>query len=743
MLRRYLWLVLAICYAITLNPLHTLAASPDSLRWYAGDTHIHTAIHAVSSIAKRVEEGIAGGLDWVAITRHKRSGAFWKAHEVDAAFDRHYPRMAPILGMEWDEPPELGREDIVVLGVSRHSPIPEDNLQSVIDWSNREGGVFIFAHPSPFVFENIHKWSDYIAFEGYSGSPGWNPACQPGAAWDALLTEGDPMFIVGASDNHGQPYLGDRIVKTYVLAKSNRPADIIEGIRAGRVYVSERGQVRLDFSVDGKGMGETIIVDQAHLQVELTVDADIPITLIQLIGNGKEVWSVAPDTTAYESRFQVPVSPSLRYVRLIVETAETTTMGNPVFLTQEGVTQKTAKRKTPPHPLADWHQRMQGGRNIMPELQAALQIQLADSDPVTRMNAAYGMIEFGVPNTLDALFTLAADSIPQVRAYAARMLAGRAGVDHLPQIRTLLRDEDPLVRLWAVRAIELTGVSEARSILFDMLDDGTFWVHFAAVEGLLDIAAQDITVFDDLTDRVRAGDLNAADPFNWAPPDRKSAMIELLQDQYDQTPSDNKALYLALERLGASPAKTYRFTAERATTPPLIDGRLDDAVWQDTPPTISLVQDDVSGTSDAATQAHIVYDDQALYVAFRCPASQNDSNTPQDVEYVMIGFDTNHNGGIDYTFEIDRNGQIFGEKDGITAWQKPVQMKSSTTSTGWLVEIAIPYTSIEWLEPVADKTWGFNIGHGARGQNTRLTSWAPTLGQPSNANRYGTLLFGD
>jgi hypothetical protein len=30
--------------------------------WYAGDTHVHTAIHAISSIDKRIEEALKGGL---------------------------------------------------------------------------------------------------------------------------------------------------------------------------------------------------------------------------------------------------------------------------------------------------------------------------------------------------------------------------------------------------------------------------------------------------------------------------------------------------------------------------------------------------------------------------------------------------------------------------------------------------------------------------------------------------------
>jgi hypothetical protein len=71
---------------LLVNPYLSVGQQEDA--FYAGDTHVHTAVHAITSIDERIEEGLEGGLDWVATTRHKRSGAYWKGKEVVLASNR-------------------------------------------------------------------------------------------------------------------------------------------------------------------------------------------------------------------------------------------------------------------------------------------------------------------------------------------------------------------------------------------------------------------------------------------------------------------------------------------------------------------------------------------------------------------------------------------------------------------------------------------------------------------------------
>lgn len=709
-----------------------------AMRWYAGDTHVHTAIHAVSSIPKRVEEGIEGGLDWVAITRHVRSGALHKASEVDSAYSRYSPRIAPILGLEWDEPPDLGVEDIVILGVNRYAPIPGENLQDIIDYANREGGVFIFAHPSPYVFENIHKWRDYTAFEGHSGGR-WNEACAPGAAWDRLLSDGISMFIVGASDNHNDPFLGDKIVKTYVLAGSNQPADIIAGMRAGRVYVSERNQIQLSFEVNRQQMGGVAPVEGGQVTVSIRAAARTAIRRVELIGNGQRLWSGQPGALQFEMDQTIPVAPTLRYLRLVVESTDATAMSNPVFLSHEGTNGKAVHTPTVEHPLAGARRLAASGTDARQDVQTLLNGWLKGSDPQKRMLGAYGLLDLALPDARPAVRMLAHDSTLAVRRYAARTLAGFAVPGDFDLIRRLIADPDEQVRLWGVRALEASRARKARVTLMDMLEDDAYWVHYAAMEALVDMARADTTLFDELARRVDAGKLGSAEPFRWASPKKRRAVVDRLQARYAKTRT--QPLYITLESLGASPAASIKTGVLAADVRPNIDGKLDDPIWTTRPPDLSFQQDDLASGLSTGSRAWIARTADTMYVAVTC-ASVTATPPPGMVEYVVIGFDTNHNGGIDYTFEIDRSGRVRGQKDGLTVWNAPILARVESLAQGWTAEIAIPFSSVEYAKPVAGQTWGFNVLQGVQGKNALLLAWSPTLGRVSDARRYGAITFG-
>ena len=68
--------------------------------------------------------------------------------------------------------------------------------------------------------------------------------------------------------------------------------------------------------------------------------------------------------------------------------------------------------------------------------------------------------------------------------------------------------------------------------------------------------------------------------------------------------------------------------------------------------------------------------------------------------HVHTAIHTNHNGGIDWTFEIDRNGRGQGEKDGIMDWNMEIDAKISLSSDGWIAEVAIPCAVIEWKKKI-------------------------------------------
>jgi tetratricopeptide (TPR) repeat protein len=311
------------------------------LRWFAGDMHVHCHPHGCSTVPERVQEAMGGGLDFVALTNHKREALFRGADEMAAQHRKFFPKISVLVGMEWDDLSGLNGDDVIVFGVDPKTA-PPSTLQDAIDWVNQQGGVFIFAHPADRVKAHWTTYQGATAFEGFTAS-NWNQETDVGKAWDELLNVGERVFIVGSSDNHAQKFLGERIVKTYVGADSNRPADIVRALRAGRMFVSEQDRVRIEaFTVNGKMMGDTVTLPaKGNVSVKFTITSLQPLSNVTLVSNKQAVWTWTPPQgeRVYKltQTVNLPVSAANGYLRLIAACAagqQTTfkAMSNPVFL---------------------------------------------------------------------------------------------------------------------------------------------------------------------------------------------------------------------------------------------------------------------------------------------------------------------------------------------------------------------------------------------------------------------------
>ncbi len=168
------------------------------------------------------------------------------------------------------------------------------------------------------------------------------------------------------------------------------------------------------------------------------------------------------------------------------------------------------------------------------------------------------------------------------------------------------------------------------------------------------------------------------------------------------------------------------FEIFRTTSPPVIDGKLDDEAW-----VTAMIVDDFHQTApiDGAvpsevTVVRVTYDDDYLYIAADLrdsdPAAISAKQMIQgklffsdDRFYVML--DSFNNKRNDYFFQVNANGirrEALRENNAqfIEEWATIWQAESSVTATGWVTEIAIPFKSISF-SPDAD-TWGINFGRG-------------------------------
>lgn len=168
------------------------------------------------------------------------------------------------------------------------------------------------------------------------------------------------------------------------------------------------------------------------------------------------------------------------------------------------------------------------------------------------------------------------------------------------------------------------------------------------------------------------------------------------------------------------------FDISRASTAPVIDGKLNDEVWK-----YATSVDDFHQTvpTDGAvptesTTVWVTFDDEYLYIAADLRDSDpHEIRAKQMVQGKMFfsddrfwvtidSFNTKRN---DYFFQVNANGvrrEALRENNArfIEEWSAIWHAESAVHEHGWATEIAIPFKSISF-DP-ASNTWGINFGRG-------------------------------
>ena len=177
--------------------------------------------------------------------------------------------------------------------------------------------------------------------------------------------------------------------------------------------------------------------------------------------------------------------------------------------------------------------------------------------------------------------------------------------------------------------------------------------------------------------------------------------------------------------------------ATRTDVPPTIDGRLNDEVWaRGTPIRDLFVDAPVEGDPlPQRTEIRILYDEQALYIAAWCYDTEPDRITAsvmrrdarlRNQDYILVLFDP---------FAERQSGYVFGVNPVSSKWDALLEeagrvnqewdaiwyAQARRNREGWVVEIAIPFKSLNF--PEGGTTWGFNIVRGISRYN-QFGRWA-------------------
>lgn len=170
-------------------------------------------------------------------------------------------------------------------------------------------------------------------------------------------------------------------------------------------------------------------------------------------------------------------------------------------------------------------------------------------------------------------------------------------------------------------------------------------------------------------------------------------------------------------------AKDYRVapTAE----PVKVDGVLDEAVWKTAQP---MEFDAETNPGDniappARTVGYMTYDKKNLYVAFQCfdpdpkqiRAHLSDRDTAYSDDFVGVVLDTFNDNRRAFEFFVNPLGvqmdliQDDTNRNEDDSWDAIWNSAGRITAEGFVVEIAIPFTSIRFAKTDAEQTWGVDM----------------------------------
>ena len=306
--------------------------------WLAGDLHVHTTYSHDSyggpsddntgpeelytlgwSVEEQFTHAFTRGLDFLAITDHEDIRS-----QAEPGFGAH--SVIPLPGYE-----NSLSGHAQMLGATRLYDNGDESaaaVQSAADALRADGGVFQVNHPAngSTNFPNDADWTYMYdvqpdTVEVWNISRLWQPPLPSGSNndaairyWQGWLDRGAKVGATGGSDNHWRATFAAQGVgqpTTWVFARERTTAGVLEGLRAGRTFISHQppnlAGPRLFLEGDGKMVGDEV-APRTRLRVRVENGAGTYLRLIKTGGRilGKPVLVSGP---SFEHHFKATGTP--------------------------------------------------------------------------------------------------------------------------------------------------------------------------------------------------------------------------------------------------------------------------------------------------------------------------------------------------------------------------------------------------------------------------------------------------
>ncbi len=197
--------------------------------------------------------------------------------------------------------------------------------------------------------------------------------------------------------------------------------------------------------------------------------------------------------------------------------------------------------------------------------------------------------------------------------------------------------------------------------------------------------------------------------------------------------------------------------ALRVEEAPLIDGKLDEAVWKNVPIAKDFVMfepgDGDPEPDDQKTEFKIIYDNTSIYIgAYLYDSNPNkimrqlsERDNFGTADFFAVGFNPNNDGQNVYAFfvtsaAIQLDAQISPTNGIDYSWSEVWFSEVSFDEEGWYVEMKIPYSALRFAD-VEEMIWGLNVHRRIESKQQQYT-WNYIDKSVGNATQYDGILTG-
>lgn len=188
--------------------------------------------------------------------------------------------------------------------------------------------------------------------------------------------------------------------------------------------------------------------------------------------------------------------------------------------------------------------------------------------------------------------------------------------------------------------------------------------------------------------------------------------------------------------------------------PPVVDGRLDDAVWQ-TAVKVGMDYTVMGKPAAQKTEVYAAYDAKNLYIGYRAHEDRM-----ADIKAKV----TEHDGAVFYEdsaelfldagkpedyyhFAMNTLGAKYESRGYDVSFNPEWQCAAAREDGAWTGEMVIPLSALKVGTPTAGTVWRVNFCReravNTEGPNAENMCWSPTYGSFHTPERFGRLIFGE